>query len=87
MASAFFIPYNHIDEIIEVERWLHANIGPQIRETIKNNIKIYNWKTGITYDANWDRRSIRVIIYDDSHAVAFKLRFVDIIKKTVHGDL
>jgi hypothetical protein len=84
MTTTFFIPFTVRDLPVEVERWLHANIGPSVIEVDpKTKIKKYAWQSGLVYSGDWKDRYIKVELWNETEALAFKLRWLDEIKRTV----
>jgi hypothetical protein len=72
MTTRFYLDVN-FNEALEVERWLYANIGSQLKEITKKNIKILRWDSRFQFSADWITRKLMVEILDDRDAVSFKL--------------
>lgn len=88
MTTRFYLDVDY-EDAISVERWLHVNIGPQLKEIIpKKNIKILNWESRFQYSPDWNTKKLMVEILDDRDAVSFKLTWFEriITNKDVRSD-
>lgn len=78
MVTKFVIKLSEKQEILEIERWLHSTLGAPRSKTVKDS----NWESRFLFSGDWSMRYVAIRFWQDADAVAFKIKFAEIISDT-----